>query len=93
MRIEIKKANKQSLLILLPNWLIMNPITAFLVGHSKIKAKRKKEEHSSVDLCFTPKHLRMMFREIKRLKRKYRDQGWNLVEVQETNGDIVTVQF
>lgn len=39
------------------------------------------------------KHLRMMFREIKRLKRKYRDQGWNLVEVQEANGDSVTVQF
>ena len=93
MRIEIKRTNKRSLLILLPNWLIMNPITAFLVGHSEIKAKRNKEECDSEDLCFTPKHLRMIFREIKRLKRKYRDQGWNLVEVQEANGDSVTVQF
>ena len=88
MRIRIQTAGKRPRTILLPNWLIMNPITAFFVGHDSAKQKEEADEPS-----FTPKQLRKLFREIKRLKRKYRKQGWYLVEAQEADGSQLKIQF
>lgn len=74
----------------LPSFLIFNPLTATLCGGKMIDYVVKSKV-GDIDLHFSAKGTRKLFREINRARRKYKD--WYIVEVDDSKGESVKVKL
>ncbi|MBQ8432397.1 MAG: hypothetical protein IJX28_05890 [Clostridia bacterium] len=92
MRIQIERPQQRRIRILLPNGLLMNRLTAFLIARAQKKSAKNKNDASSDEPILTARQMYALFREIKRLKKTL-PPDWNLVEVESTDGENVIVRF
>lgn len=79
MRIHIKESDGKNISLRLPNRLMLNGLSAVLLS----KASKRK------NLNISAKQLRILFRAIKKYKRKH--PKWELIEVHDHNGDSVEI--
>lgn len=76
MKITVKKAEKQRFSLSIPNWLLLNPLSAWIL---KCGIRIKSDEGRTVRLNITPKQMRNIRRCIKEMKGLHND--WCLVDI------------
>ena len=77
MKITVNSGEKRFNLCL-PSFLIFNPLVATFCGGKKVDSIIKSKV-GDIDVHFSAKDARRLFREINRARRKYKD--WYIVEV------------
>ena len=91
MRILIQEPDRKPKRILLPTGLIFSSLTATiasgLIRHAAQKHGTSKEDLQPI----SAKNLRRLCRELRRAKKQLRKQGLPLVEVEDRQGEKVTV--
>ena len=89
MKITVNSEEK-SFRLLLPSFLIFNPIVATFCG-GKMVDSIIKSKVGDISVHFSAKDARRLFREINRARRKFKD--WYIVEVDDSNGETVRVKL
>lgn len=92
MQIRVDRPQHRRIRILLPNGLLMNRLTAFLIARAQ-KKSAKEAKGSPEEPVLTARQLYALFREIKRLKKALPTPEWNLVEVEGADGETVILRF
>ena len=92
MLIRVDRPHQRRIRVRLPNGLLFNRFTAFLIARAQ-KKSAKESKDSSDEPILTARQLYALFREIKRLKKSLPTSEWNFVEVEGADGQTVILRF
>jgi len=84
MRIYVKEKNSRAIHIIIPTVLVMNIITSYIASFFISK-------YASQHITLSARDLRRIFNAVHIAKFKH--PNWNLVEIDDADGDIVKIKL
>lgn len=89
MKIKAEESRGKSFNIVIPSWLVFNPIMAtFLCGAAN---RAIQEKHTDNKIKLTPKQMRVLFKCIRVAAKQLKKDDLPLVEVVSENGENVEI--
>lgn len=92
MRIHIQRPGHRTIRLAFPTALFCNALTASIAARVYEK-QQKEEDDEDPSPALSAKQFRALFREIRRVKRRFRKSDWKLCDVESADGTHVTVRL
>lgn len=89
MRVHIQRPGHRTIRLAFPTALFCNALTASIAA--AYTKQQKKEAKEDLSPALSAKQFRALFREIRRVKKRFRKSNWKLCEVESADETHVTV--